>query len=333
MKKVGWILSLCGLLIGCQSEKKEKQELSQDFSVEYIGEKGKEIIHEGAEIEVLGSGFNWTEGPLWVEQEQILLFSDVPKNKVYRWKEGEGISVYLKPSGLTSDLKHTGEMGSNGLLVNQKGELLLCQHGNRAVAVMDADLKNPEAKYRFLVQKYQSKRINSPNDIVQVKDGDYFFTDPDYGISKNDQKEQEFNRVYRLRASGSLEAIIDTISNPNGLAFSPSEDRLYITNSNPEKAFLYEYQMDSDKNIISGKVFYDFRKDWKEGLATPDGLKIDAQGNIFTSAPGGIWVFSAEGELLAKIHTPKKASNCSLSADGKTIYITNSDKVLRIKMR
>lgn len=331
MKKIGLALSLVGL-IACQKNNEIKQE-KKEFSIEYISEKGKEIISENAEIEVLGEGFTWTEGPLWVEQEQMLLFSDVPENKVYQWKEGEGVSVYLEPSGLTSDLQHTGEMGSNGLFINQNGELILCQHGDRRVAIMNASLNAPKAEYKTLVSEFKGKKINSPNDIVQAKNGEYFFTDPDYGISKNDKKEQEANRVYRLNKNGELSVVLDTISHPNGLAFSPNEDKLYITNSNPEKAFLYEYQLDENKNIVSGGVKYDFRKEWKEGLATPDGLKIDNEGIIFTSAPGGIWVFNPNGELLVKIHTAKKASNLSLSADKKTMYITNSDKVLRLKMR
>lgn len=331
MKKIGLSVFLLASM-ACQKNDASKQE-EKEFSIEYISEKGKAIISENAEIEVLGEGFTWTEGPLWVEQEQMLLFSDVPENKVYRWKEGEGVSVYLEHSGLTSDLQHTGEMGSNGLFVNQNGELILCQHGDRRVAIMKASLNAPKAEYQTLVSEFKGKKINSPNDIVQAKNGEYFFTDPDYGISKNDKKEQEANRVYRLNKNGELSVVLDTISHPNGLAFSPNEDRLYITNSNPEKAFLYEYQLDKDKNIVAGGVKYDFRKEWKEGLATPDGLKIDNEGVVFTSAPGGIWVFNPDGELLVKIHTAKKASNLSLSADKKTMYITNSDKVLRLKMR
>lgn len=331
MKKIGLTLSLIALMACQKNNEIEKEE--KEFSIEYISEKGKEIISENAEIEVLGEGFTWTEGPLWVEQEQVLLFSDVPENKVYRWKEGEGISLYLEPSGLTSDLQHTGEMGANGLFVNQNGELILCQHGDRRVAIMNAPLNVPKAEYQTLVSEFNGKKINSPNDIIQAKNGEYFFTDPDYGISKNDNKEQETNRVYRLNKNGELSVVLDTISHPNGLAFSPNEDKLYITNSNPEKAFLYEYQLDKDNNIVSGGIKYDFRKEWKEGLATPDGLKIDNEGIIFTSAPGGIWVFNPDGELLIKIHTAKKSSNLSLSADKKTMYITNSDKVLRLKMR
>lgn len=322
------------VFMACKSENKKMAEAtSQDYSIEYITEEGKKIINEGAKVEVVGKGFTWTEGPLWVEQEQMLLFSDVPENKVYKWRDGEGVSVYLEPSGLTNDLKHTGEMGSNGLMINDEGELVLCQHGNRAVAIMDSDLKNPTPKYKFLVEKYQNKKINSPNDIIQAKNGDYFFTDPDYGISKNDKKEQEANRVYHLTKTGDLKAIIDTISHPNGLAFSPNEEKLYVTNSNPEKAFLYEYQLDKDKKVLSGKVLYDFRKIWKEGQATPDGVKVDEQGNVFVAAPGGIWVFDQKGDLQVKIHTAKKSSNNALSKDGKTLYITNSDKVLRLRMR
>lgn len=334
MKKVAIVLLVLNLIISCKSDEKETEKREvQEFSIEYIDEKGKQIISENAEIEVIGNGFNWTEGPLWIEKEQMLLFSDVPENKIYQWKEGSTVTTYVQPSGFTSDAKHTGEMGSNGLLVNDKGQLIHCQHGNRALAVMEAPLNAPKPNYRNIVDSYEGKRINSPNDVVQSKNGDYFFTDPDYGISANDKKEQTANRVYRLDGKGSLSAVLDTISHPNGLAFSPNEDKLYITNSNPEKAFLYEYQLDKDKKIVSGKIFYDFKPYWKEGLATPDGLKVDADGNIFTSAPGGIWIFDAAGKLLVKIHTTKKSSNCSLSQDGKTIFITNSDKVLRIKMR
>ena len=334
MKKIILSLSILAFLSACKEKKQEEQKKQNaDFYIEYINDKGKEIIKENAEIEVIGDGFDWTEGPLWVEQEKMLLFSDVPKNKVYKWTEKEGVTKYLEPSGLTYDMKHTGEMGSNGLWINDKGQLVLCQHGNRAVSIMNSTLDTPKAEYSPLVNSYNNKKLNSPNDIVQTKNKDYFFTDPDYGISKNDKKEQESNRVYHLNGKGELKAIIDTISHPNGLAFSPDEQKLYVTNSNPDKAFLYEYQLDKDKKILTGKVLYDFRKIWKEGYATPDGVKVDKQGNIFVAAPGGIWVFDAEGDLLVKIHTAKKSSNNALSKDEKTLFITNSNKVLRLKMR
>lgn len=317
-----------------ESIQQKVEETNDLFSIEYIADKGKQIINESASIDIIGDGFTWTEGPLWIEDKQMLLFSDVPENKVYKWTQNEGITTYLTPSGLTNkDLAHDGEMGSNGLLLNNNGQLVLCQHGNRALAIMDTPLDKPEPKYSFLAVDYNGKKLNSPNDVIQDSKGNYYFTDPDYGISNNEQKEQNINAVYKLDTEQQLSVYIDSISHPNGLAFSPDESKLYITNSNPDKALLYEYSVDENKNITAGKIFHDFKPYWKQGLATPDGLKVDPDGNIFTSAPGGIWVFTADGELVAKINTKERASNCSLSQDGKTIFITTSDKVLRIKMR
>ena len=296
------------------------------------------ILSPAAKAEIIAEGFEWSEGPLWIEKYKMLLFSDVPANTVYKWTEEKGKEVYLTPSGYTDTAKRGGEMGSNGLTTDNEGNLVLCQHGNRQMARMDAPLDKPVAKFISIANLYNGKRFSSPNDAVYNSKGDLFFTDPPYGLETqgdNDpKKELPHNGVYKVKKNGEVILLVDSITRPNGIAFFPGEKKIMVANSDPAKPYWYIYDVSENDSLINGKTFYDpsvaMVKDVK-GL--PDGFKIDKNGNVFATGPGGVWIFNNEGKLLGKIKLIESASNCALSSDEKTLYITNDMYVLRLKMR
>jgi gluconolactonase len=284
---------------------------------------------------VIAEGFEWSEGPLWIEDQKMLLFSDVPTNTIYKWTEEKGAEAYLKPSGYTGTTPRGGESGSNGLTLDAVGHLILCQHGDRRVAMMNAPLTQPKAEFTPIAYEFIGKRFNSPNDVV-VNNYNFYFTDPAYGLVKqmeDSSKEISFQGVYQLTSNRKTLLLIDTLTRPNGLAFSPDSKKLYIANSDPEKARWYEYELNPFMQIVSGKIFYDATTNAKTEKGLPDGLKVDAQGNIFATGPGGVWVFDQQGKVIGKIKLEEATSNCALTADGKTLFITNDMNILRIQLR
>lgn len=294
------------------------------------------IIDSSATAEIIAEGFEWSEGPLWLENEQMLLFSDVPTNTIYKWTAEKGCEVYLSPSGYTGDEPHQRkEPGSNGLLLDNAGNLVLCQHGNRHVARMDAPLHQPAAAFLTLADSYDGKRLSSPNDAVFNKAGELFFTDPPYGLptqsDDDSEKEIPYNGVYKVKQNGEIILLTDKISKPNGIAFFPDEQKLLIGNSDANAADWYV--LDLADTVVSPKLFYS-ATDERAGLkGLPDGLKIDSKGTVYASGPGGVWIFDSTGKVLGKIALDEAASNTALSTDEKTLYITNSVKVLRVKLR
>ncbi len=292
------------------------------------------IIDTNAAIEIIAEGFDWSEGPLWVESEQLLLFSDVPTNTVYQWTEGNGAEVYLKPSGYTAaEPSKSREPGSNGLLLDNDGNLVLCQHGNRQVARMDAPLHSPSPSYVTLADRHDGKRFSSPNDAVFNTAGALFFTDPPYGLptQRDDDptKETAFNGVYRMDPNGDITVLTDKISRPNGIAFFPGEQRLLVASSDPAAADWYV--IDADRPSATPTLFYSATNERTGVKGLPDGLKIDSHGTVFASGPGGIWIFDHAGTLLGKIRLDEAASNVALSADERILYVTNDNAILRIK--
>ena len=236
----------------------------------------------------------------------------------------------------TDPVKRGGEMGSNGLTLDTEGNLVLCQHGNRQMAKMDAPLDKPEAKYITIANKYNGKRFSSPNDAVFNSTGELFFTDPPYGLesqSDNDpKKEISFNGVYKVKKNGEVILLVDSITRPNGLAFLPGEKKLIVACSDPDKPNWYVFDVNGD-SLINGKIFYSTADRDKSLKGLPDGLKVDKNGNVFATGPGGVWIFNSEGKPLGKIKVEESTSNVALSPDEKTLYITNDMYVLRVKMR
>lgn len=293
------------------------------------------IVDSRVRAEILAEGFEWTEGPLWVESEQMLLFSDVPKNTIYKWTEEGGAEIYLKPSGYTgTEPSQSKEPGSNGLLLDGAGNLVLCQHGDRRMARMEARLIDPKPVFHTLADKYGGNPLNSPNDAVYNSAGELFFTDPPYGLpSQNDAdptKEINFNGVYQVKRNGETALLTDALTRPNGIALFPGETKLLVANSDPNAANWY--LLDLSDTSTGPQLFYS-ATDQREGLkGLPDGLKIDKQGTVFASGPGGIWIFNKEGKVLGKINLEESASNVALSKDEKTLFVTNDMYVLRIRL-
>lgn len=294
------------------------------------------LVSGNAAAEIIAEGFSWSEGPLWVEQYKMLLFSDVPKNAVYKWTKNEGTQLYLQPSGFSGTSSKSRETGSNGLALDQKGNLLLCQHGNRQMARMNAPLNNPKADFISLATRYQGNRFSSPNDCAVNNKNEIYFTDPPYGLpSQSDRdplKEIPFNGVYKIKKDGAVMLLVDSISKPNGIAFFPGNKKILISSSDPQKPNWYIYDVIGD-SLKNGKIFYSAAGYDRKLKGLPDGLKIDRKGNVFATGPGGLFIFNKTGKLLGKLILNEPSSNCALSADEKTVYITNNMRVLKFSLR
>jgi gluconolactonase len=319
------------------SVKKEESMYKTIGTIERLDAALDNIISKDAKIEIIAEGFEWSEGPLWIEKHNMLLFSDVPMNTVYKWTQEKGTEIYLKPSGYTGTTANDcKEPGSNGLTFDNIGNLVLCQHGDRRMARMDAMLDKPEANFTTLADKYNGKRFSSPNDAVFNSAGEFFFTDPPYGLQTQDdtdkKKELSHNGVYKVKADGTVILLVDSITRPNGLAFFPGEQKLIVACSDPDKPNWYIYDVNGD-SLTNGKIFYSAAGAGKGLNGLPDGLKIDKDGNVFATGPGGIWIFNNDRKLLGKIRVDESTSNCELSPDEKTLYVTNDMYVLRIKLR
>lgn len=322
-------LTCAAVLVAC-GPSKEVRTLGE---VERFDPALDAIIAADARPEILGEGFEWSEGPLWVEPHQMLLFSDIPNNAVMKWTAERGVETWLKPSGFTGEQFTGKEPGSNGLLLNQNGELVLCQHGDRRVAVMEAPLNDPKPVFRTLAGQWQGKRLNSPNDAVYDGSGDLYFTDPPYGLPKNvddPAKEIPFQGVYKLKQDGSVLLLVDSIPRPNGIGISPDGKTLYVANSEGTDARWNAYDIAGD-SLVNARIF--FRTPWKEGeKGAPDGLKVDKHGNVFATGPGGVWILDPAGKPLGRIRIPEATANCALSPDGRYLYTTSDMYLLRVAL-
>jgi gluconolactonase len=292
-----------------------------------------QLIPKDARIEVLADGFKWAEGPVWDKKHGALLFTDIPNNRVMRWSPTEGLKEFLKPSGYTGSAPFKGEEpGANGLAFDKDGNLILCQHGDRRVSRL-----GPDGKFVPLAEKYMGKRLNSPNDLVFMKNGDLYFTDPPYGLPgqmKDPAKELDFQGVYRLKPNGELTLLTKEMTRPNGIGLSPDEKTLYVANSDPDKAIWMAFPLGADGTISGpGKQLHDATADVKanpeKGL--PDGLKVDQKGNIFATAVNGVYVLAPDGSLLGRIVTNDKTANCAFGDDGSTLYMATNHRLTRVK--
>lgn len=289
------------------------------------------LIARDAEIEVLASGFEWVEGPLWVKDSSYLLFSDIPNNTIFKWKEGDGVSIYMKPSGYTGVSEYGYEPGSNGLLLDDEGQLVVCEHGDRRISVLTTN-----GGKKTLVDSYEGKRLNSPNDGVYRANGDLYFTDPPYGLPKHfedPRRELEFCGVYRLTPVGKLELLTKNMTRPNGIAFSPDEKTLYVAQSDTQQAIWKTFVINEDGSLGKSRIFYDATTLVGKMPGLPDGMKVDTDGNLWATGPGGLNIFSPSGTLLGRIETGGKISNCAWGDDGTVLYFTADDFICRIKTK
>ena len=289
-----------------------------------------QLVASDAKLEKLAEGFTWSEGPVWLNGE--LIFSDVPENVAYRWKPGmTKADVFLKPSGLLTPQPGFREPGSNGLTRDAQGRLLLCQHGERRVARYDA------GKFTVIADRYEGKRFNSPNDLAVRKNGDIYFTDPSYGlegINNSPLKELPFNGVYRVDAAGKVTLLTKDLTFPNGIAFSPDEKILYVGVSDAKATRIVAYDVTPEGTIQNERTFFDAQpllKGTDKGLV--DGLKLDRNGNVWSSGPGGILVISPQGKLLGRLNTGEATANCNWGDDGSTLYITADMFLVRVKTK
>jgi gluconolactonase len=283
------------------------------------------LVPPDASIEKVAGGFQFTEGPLW-RPDGRLWFSDVVGNVLRAMKPSGQVEVLIQESGGHSDAPAGSFIGSNGMIAGKDGAVILCQHTNRRIVSVAPDLKMTP-----LLEKYEGKRFNSPNDLVYKSDGSLYFTDPPYGLVKQDAdpaKELKFNGVFRY-AGGKLQAVIQDLTRPNGLAFSPDETTLYVANSEPQRLWM-RYDVEADGSVSNGRVFADVTAEKEDG--NPDGMKVDSRGNVYASGPGGVWVFAPDGKHLGTIKPPETPANCNWGDDGMSLYITARTSVYRIRV-
>ncbi len=288
------------------------------------------LVAPDAKLEKLADGFQWVEGPVWNRKENYLLFSNIPDNAIVKWQEGKSAEIFLKPSGYTGTKPFEGrEPGTNGLAYDAAGRLTMCEHGDRRITRIESD-----GKKTTLADKFEGKRLNSPNDLVFRSNGDLYFTDPAWGLPKtfdDPQKELDFCGVYRLSKDGKLTLLTKELKAPNGIALSPDEKKLYVTESASDRAAWFVFDVQADGTIANGRKFFDAASFIKTRKGAPDGLKIDKDGNIFSAGPEGIYVFAPDGTHLGTLETGVPTGNCNWGEDGSSLFITANTAIYRIK--
>jgi len=301
------------------------------------------VVPAHAVLEKVATGFTWTEGPVWM-QPGYLMFADIPSNSIRKWTPGDGVSIFMQPSGYQGSEPYGGpEPGSNGMTLDPAGRLTVAGHAQQNVWRLERiDSKAP---ITILADTYQGKRLNSPNDLVYKSDGSLYFTDPPYGLrtQKDDDpaKQLQVNGVYRIPGAANqkpgtepsrseLQLLIKDLPRPNGIVFSPDEKYLYVNNSEPKKIWM-RYSVRADGALTEGMLFYDATSDTRPGA--PDGMKVDQRGNLYSAGPGGVWIFSPGGKHLGTIDFPEKVANLAWGGtDYKTLYVAASSSIYRISL-
>ena len=288
------------------------------------------LVPLDATIEKLADGFEFTEGPVWVRQgepEPHLLFSDIPANAIKKWSTSEGVTDFMNPV-YDGDPGERTQVGSNGLLIDGEGRLILCEHGNRRVSRIEAD-----GSITVLADRYDGKRLNSPNDAVFHSNGWLYFTDPPYGLAGQDAdptKELDFNGIFRLSPEGEVQLLVSDQTRPNGIGLSPDERTLYVANSDGNQKVWFAYDVLEDGTLGPGRVFFDVNAESAPGAA--DGMTIDRNGNLFATGPGGVWVISPDGRHLGSIQPDEVPANAAWGDDGSTLYMTARTGLYRVRL-
>lgn len=300
-------------------------------SVERLDDEINLLIDADAAIEVLADGFSWSEGPVWVPQLNAVLFTDVPENKLYRWDETNGLSIFLDPSGYTGYAPNEKKAGGNGLILDPKGNLLIAQHGDRRIAKVMAPLDKP-GTFTTVVDRFEEKRFHSPNDLILHSNGDLYFTDPPYGLKGDNDplRELKANGVYRLSKSGELSLVYSQLNRPNGLALSPDEKTLYVANSDTKRNLWMAFDL-VDGQLLNERVFFDATSTDRPGLA--DGMKVNKEGYVFATGPGGVLIFNPQGKHLGTILTPERTANCAFNENESILYMTSHQYLTRIQLK
>jgi gluconolactonase len=337
MKVVSKLIVLAALTFGLallDSTAVAQPQLSQPLQkidIIRLDPRFDKLVPLNVRVERIVSRRKWVEGPVWNRREGYLLFSDIPANSVIKWQKGIGASVYLKPSGYTGNPPFGGpEPGSNGLAFDPQGRLVLAAHGDRRIARLERN-----GKQTTLIDRFEGKRINSPNDLVFNSNGDLYFTDPPFGLPKSyddPRKELPYQGAYRLTRSGKLSLLTKDIKAPNGIAFSPDEKKLYISNADPANAVWMVYEVKPDGTIENGKVLFNATGWTKDKTGAPDGMKVDRDGNIFGAGPGGVYVIAPDGTHLGTIDLDAPTGNVAFGEDGSSLFITSNQNVYRLKL-
>jgi gluconolactonase len=328
---------ICGIATAALAQEAAK--------VERTGKGIDDIVPAGAILKKMADGFTWTEGPVWI-YGGYLLFADIPGNSIYKMIPGQKPTVFMRPSGWNEATPYNGkEPGSNGLTLDSRLRLTVAGHARRNVWRLET--MSPKGKITVLADRFEGKRLNSPNDLVYKRDHALYFTDPPYGLetqSDNDpKKELKINGVYRLddastHAAGAppdpakLHLLISDLPRPNGIAFSPDEKYLYVNCSDPKQKVWMRYTVRADGTVAEPKLIANVSDDPREGA--PDGMKVDQKGNIYSAGPGGIWIFSAKLEHIGTIDVPERTGNLAWGGqDGKTLYIMASNNVYSVTLK
>jgi len=305
-------------------------DVSSEPVIEVFDDALAEVIDTKQGFDVLGSGYRWAEGPAWDRQRQQLYFTDVPENKAFVWKQGEGVRTFLDPSGVPSaQTAGFREPGANGLLMGADGRLIVCNHGRRALEALDLETKQRET----LAGTYKDAPFNSPNDVALASDGTLYFTDPPYGLEGLDSsplKQQSANGVYRLGVDGNVTQLADDMTFPNGICLSLDETYLLVSQSDPDAPLIRLIPLDGKKPM---SVWFDASAymDGRPGL--PDGMAVAQTGHVFATGPGGVFILTAQGQALGRINPASASANCTFGEDGQTLFVTAHDRLIRLRTR
>ena len=339
MKNIFLSLIIINFFFSCQTKEKTKNYLRLTRgNVTILDESANQFISQESRIELLVDSLTIAEGPLWSSNLNSLLFTQVPTNKIYKWNDDDGFSVYMEPSGYTGIVpaEPDGLLGSNGMTINSDGDLILAQHGDRRIAkLIDWNTESPD--FETLAGKYDGKLFNSPNDLVYADNGDLYFTDPPYGFGlekllTSELKEQAVNGVYKLSKDGNITLLVDDITLPNGIAISPDNKILYVNCSDMEYPFITKFDI-TDNGLENRSIFFDGTELAKSSEGWFDGLKVHSSGTVFSTGPGGVLIINSDGKHLATIGTTSNALNCAFGEDQKSLYITAFDYLARIEIK
>tara|TARA_B110000240_G_scaffold143763_1_gene159083 strand:+ start:384 stop:1361 length:978 start_codon:yes stop_codon:yes gene_type:complete len=307
--------------------------VQNDFigSIEKLSNEMDEFISKDSKIEIIAKGFNWSEGPVWSKKLNAVLFSDVPNNIIYKWDEKNGLDIFLNEIGYSGIVPNSKEDGTNGLTIDQQGNLIICMHGDRRVVKLEDWQSNQVTP---IATSFNKKLFNSPNDLVYNSKNELFFTDPPYGLKNGDNdelKELQFNGVFRLSPNGELKLLIKNLSRPNGIAISNDEKTLYVANSDSKNPVIMKYQI-TDEGVKNPEIFFDGSILSKKDIGAFDGLKIHPTGTVFATGPGGVLLIKSDGNHIGTIRTEVRSANCAFDDKYEYLYMTSHQYLTRIKL-
>ncbi|RME63730.1 MAG: twin-arginine translocation signal domain-containing protein [Alphaproteobacteria bacterium] len=302
--------------------------------IERFSSRLDDLLDIAAPIQILAGNFQWTEGPSWDRKRQRLYFSDIPANTIHSWDERHGLGIFLSPAGDPhGTVDQYASPGVNGLWYTDRDSLLICNQDGRSVD----ELHLATNARKRLIGTFEGIKLNSPNDVIQSQDGSIFFTDPPYGLAEGQRspgKRLPFNGVYCLRPSGDLRLILRDMTFPNGLALSPDEQFLYVSQSDPDAPILRRIMFGEDFTVAENKLWIDTAAlAGADSPGLPDGMALDVNGHVFATCAGGVLVLTPAGEPIGRIHTGKETANCCFGEDGSTLFITAHDTLLRVRTK